>query len=307
MSFLDSKEQVIDLVLTKYGKYQVAAGLFQPTYYAFLDDDVIYNGARGGVVETQNEAEKRIVTETPKNSFIINATGLEASKFKMFGSEPAEESLFQGAFGLSDSEPGNQAAPAFTYLALQNEISSSTDIKTIQSASYAIPQLNFDLNAFIVREGVPKELYELGKEEHYKNEANEEYHLPDIEYAPEHGIDTKSQLFRVFADNTALRITKGQTIGLLLESGGSKANDVFELEFYLVKEHTVVNKATNKITTKNVVKQLDPYAQYGEIQESNALAYYLDVDTEDTIEIELVEGFSPASGLYDNLPDSEKC
>ena len=64
MSFLDSKEQVIDLVLTKYGKYQVAAGLFQPTYYAFLDDDVIYNGARGGVVETQNEAEKRIVTET---------------------------------------------------------------------------------------------------------------------------------------------------------------------------------------------------------------------------------------------------
>ena len=38
MSYLDPKEQVIDLKLTSYGKYLLAIGKLKPTFYAFFDD-----------------------------------------------------------------------------------------------------------------------------------------------------------------------------------------------------------------------------------------------------------------------------
>jgi hypothetical protein len=41
--FIDKKEQVYDLKLTSYGHYLFSIGTFKPTYYAFLDDNVIYD------------------------------------------------------------------------------------------------------------------------------------------------------------------------------------------------------------------------------------------------------------------------
>ena len=43
MSYLDPKEDVIDLKLTSYGKYLLSIGKLNPTFYAFFDDDVIYD------------------------------------------------------------------------------------------------------------------------------------------------------------------------------------------------------------------------------------------------------------------------
>ena len=41
--FIDKKEQVYDLKLTSYGNYLFSIGTFKPVYYAFLDDNVIYD------------------------------------------------------------------------------------------------------------------------------------------------------------------------------------------------------------------------------------------------------------------------
>jgi len=41
--FIDKKEQVYDLKLTNYGHYLFSIGTFKPTYYTFLDDNVIYD------------------------------------------------------------------------------------------------------------------------------------------------------------------------------------------------------------------------------------------------------------------------
>ena len=43
MAFLDRKEQVMDTQLTQYGKRLLAKGKFKPAYYAFYDDDIIYD------------------------------------------------------------------------------------------------------------------------------------------------------------------------------------------------------------------------------------------------------------------------
>ena len=43
MAFLDRKEQVFDIQLTQHGKRMLGKGKFKPTYYAFYDDDIIYD------------------------------------------------------------------------------------------------------------------------------------------------------------------------------------------------------------------------------------------------------------------------
>ena len=39
--FINKKEQVYDLKLTNYGHYLLSVGKFKPSYYAFLDDNVL--------------------------------------------------------------------------------------------------------------------------------------------------------------------------------------------------------------------------------------------------------------------------
>ena len=64
--FLNKKEQVYDLQLTTYGRHLLSTGRFKPTYYAFYDDNVIYDlkYANGGVAETQSTVHDRIKNET---------------------------------------------------------------------------------------------------------------------------------------------------------------------------------------------------------------------------------------------------
>lgn len=64
-TFLDKKEQVISLKLTNYGHYLFSIGAFEPKYYAFFDDNIIYDGAYVGLSESQNSIVKRIKEQTP--------------------------------------------------------------------------------------------------------------------------------------------------------------------------------------------------------------------------------------------------
>jgi|1_EtaG_2_1085319.scaffolds.fasta_scaffold38550_2 hypothetical protein len=63
-TFLNKKEQVINLKLTNYGHYLFSIGAFSPAYYAFFDDNIIYDGAYVGISESQNRIVKRIKEET---------------------------------------------------------------------------------------------------------------------------------------------------------------------------------------------------------------------------------------------------
>ena len=43
MEFFDKKEEVLDVQLTEYGKYLLSTGRMRPVYYAFFDDDILYD------------------------------------------------------------------------------------------------------------------------------------------------------------------------------------------------------------------------------------------------------------------------
>ena len=68
MSYLDPKERVIDLQLTSYGRYLLSTGKLNPKYYAFFDDDIIYDAAYASIEEDSDNVEPRIQERTPRFS-----------------------------------------------------------------------------------------------------------------------------------------------------------------------------------------------------------------------------------------------
>jgi hypothetical protein len=65
MTFFDSKEEVLNIELTPYGKYLLSKGQWIPAYYELYDDDVLYDTQYAGYTEKQ-EATKQRIKQTPR-------------------------------------------------------------------------------------------------------------------------------------------------------------------------------------------------------------------------------------------------
>tara|TARA_B100000029_G_scaffold311698_1_gene304163 strand:- start:11087 stop:12013 length:927 start_codon:yes stop_codon:yes gene_type:complete len=168
MGFFNKKEEVLDFVLTEYGKYSLAIGKLDPAYYAFFDDDILYDVAASGYVENQNQSEGRIQEETPKLKIIPTRTGAETRVTKFLNnlqtaigntnSDPAEnvEAFKQPVFaetGKIDAYPLGNASLLSQYSAAwqlqllsQPEISSSVSYLDEDGYINNIPQLNITVD-----------------------------------------------------------------------------------------------------------------------------------------------------------------
>lgn len=94
MTFFDSKEEVMSIVLTGYGKYKLSIGELKPEYYAFFDDGIMYDIAHAGGSEPQNNIEPRIVTNTPYLKPQPYYYGVE-TEYKKFHEAVKEESVLE--------------------------------------------------------------------------------------------------------------------------------------------------------------------------------------------------------------------
>ena len=156
--FLNKKEQVYDLKLTSYGHYLLSIGEFKPTYYAFFDDNVLYDGAYANITESQNTIHERIKDNTQYlESFVLFRDVADYSS-ENIGSEvnffsvdvtptqrlPRRDIYVYGAnIGDAFLDGETQSAPAWKVVALQGLITSSTtnDALTLEN----IPQINMTL------------------------------------------------------------------------------------------------------------------------------------------------------------------
>jgi len=89
MAFLDKKQNVYDIKLTSHGKKLISLGKFDPVYYAFFDDDIIYDMryTTGDFIEDQNTTETRIKNDTPTLGALYNFTRVEDKDRKTFPGE----------------------------------------------------------------------------------------------------------------------------------------------------------------------------------------------------------------------------
>lgn len=161
MSFFDKKEEVLEFKLTEYGKRKLQLGRLNPTYYAFFDDDVLYNTEAAGFSEDQNDADRRIRFDTPALKVQKSTTGAETrvNQFLEDASGPLQETgstgqyiisensvafvnafqdtpqfaqkFFLGADPLGTSDLKTQYAPAWHINALENEVSASQYYQTV--------------------------------------------------------------------------------------------------------------------------------------------------------------------------------
>ena len=92
MKFLNKKEQVLDTLLTPYGEYLLSIGKFKPEYYAFFDDNVLYESQYGRPNETpereQNSIEPRIQEETPQLETQVVFSSRDVFHNKSLGTPP---------------------------------------------------------------------------------------------------------------------------------------------------------------------------------------------------------------------------
>ena len=156
MEFFDSKQEVIDIRLTQFGKNLLARGFFKPVYYQFFDDDILYNSEYAGFTEPQNNAEERIL-ETPRiktqhvvigveTSFDEEQERIESGSAEVFkqitkNQKPeAVQKLLK--YTLEKNEINSQESPRFKIGLAGPYIRSFKDSITIEDVELPIPQLN---------------------------------------------------------------------------------------------------------------------------------------------------------------------
>ena len=147
MEFFDKKEEVIDLKLTQFGRHLLGKGKFNPKYYSFFDNNVLYNPKRGDLTEKQNQSEERI-RETQYMKSQISISSLE-KKFvnqyeKVFETSLVEETeTFQNTpeknynlpspIGMSDVN--SNYAPSWSVQYLNGKLTGSvTNISLVEKS-----------------------------------------------------------------------------------------------------------------------------------------------------------------------------
>jgi len=142
MTFFDPKEDVIDVEFTQFGKYLLAQGKWNPSYYAFFDDDIIYDPQYGGVTEGQNTAQARITGSTrPKTQFAFAGIETEIKKqfsrlpwdgneFEKINLQPTIDRDYALSLSMGRSDIGGEYFPAWSVTFLNGELSSSVPYTT---------------------------------------------------------------------------------------------------------------------------------------------------------------------------------
>lgn len=142
MEFLNRKEQVIEFVLTKYGEQLLSQGNLKPEYYAFFDDDILYDTVFASFFENSgSQGSQERIKETPR---IRQQSSLAVETYfkKNLGdqshldrNELLPESIGNGS-GRTDKYP------AIDINFLKGELSGSVEYITGSFSLTQIPQLS---------------------------------------------------------------------------------------------------------------------------------------------------------------------
>lgn len=111
MTFKNQKEEVIEIELTSYGKHLLSKGKFRPTFYAFFDDDVLYDSEYAGEEENQNYAQTRILEETPRLRVQTTYTGLETEIEKQIEEARTQNKKLRDSFQTTKERHYALSAP----------------------------------------------------------------------------------------------------------------------------------------------------------------------------------------------------
>ena len=167
MEFFNKKQDVIDLQLTQFGRFLLSRGKFKPTFYAFYDDNILYNHKSTGVGEEQNSAMERIKEAQvlkPQISFSSLEKNFTFNYEKVLsGKESALSLAFQKTAEKNYALPNlvgtsninSEYAPAWQVQFLNGTLTGSTDFLDIKENAGGkntalIPQVESEMHVKIM-------------------------------------------------------------------------------------------------------------------------------------------------------------
>jgi hypothetical protein len=143
MTFFNKKEDVIKIELTPHGRKMLSQGKLKPSYYTFLDDDILYDISKGGGSENNSQTKDRILSETPYMKPQTNYKGVDTSKSDEDSKVEQVRYLLQRIGG---NNPTEKRASGWNVTCLLNEITSSSNVLSSSvEQTQPIPQLEFNL------------------------------------------------------------------------------------------------------------------------------------------------------------------
>jgi hypothetical protein len=255
MTFFNKKEEVIDLELTPYGEALLSIGKFKPSFYAFFDDDILYDASGStGIQEAQNDVETRIQQNTPSVRPQYLFSGIEENLLPLVQEargplgDPLQTPLdrFSGFPPFIDQsysliEPigsmklGSENAPAWDIRALKGEITGAINYLTssVESGIYnnvkRIPQLDFNINYRVLV-------------------GNENTIDPNGEIA-------NRILSRVYEDGTFLYLAEDSpNVTLVVDEANTSLDLEYDIEVFLV-EDDATNRRPATLIPMNLIEK----------------------------------------------------
>ena len=224
MPFFNKKEDVISIELTPHGRKLLSQGKLKPTYYAFFDDDILYESQKGGFTETNLQTKNRILNETPRIKPQTNFKGAD-SKISDMRTFETENQMLQ-AIGTNKIE--EQKSNGWDITFLHNTASSAlTHFSSNTSPTLQIPQIE----AAITFE------MKLGRIE--DETATDSFKLIHPDAA---------------TGGTFVNITEEQIMLNILEQNGFNENDGLEIEVYLYEQDKQTYKMLLSQEKESVIK-----------------------------------------------------
>jgi hypothetical protein len=143
MSFFNKKEDVMKIELTTHGKHLLSKGEFKPEFYAFFDDDILYESEAVSITENNIQTKVRIITDTPSLKPPAAIKGVESSIFDKKTIE--DDNILLNIIGTNKQTTNN--ANGWDVTALLGEFSSSLPyISSSASPIYNVPQIECEVN-----------------------------------------------------------------------------------------------------------------------------------------------------------------
>ncbi len=272
--FINKKEQVYDLRLTSYGHYLLSIGTFKPVYYAFYDNNILYDKryTNPNTIEGQNDVGTRISEETQyletqvlfedvEEAVAANAGGtlnvFEVDLTPTLRLPRKDVFRFDTAIGDAHLDGPKATAPAWKVAMLDGQISSSVE-KDYTNESL-IPQVNITAN-------------------YRKKIIDSEFNLDP--YSVQDLIGTT----RTFIDTYALALEADTPMVYVEEVNTALLTENFEIEVFNVLTSSTTEQLERKFFEQDKPQIVDgimvsPTKQraYGTQLTSASVEYYFDV------------------------------
>jgi hypothetical protein len=321
--YYNKKEEVIEIQLTQYGKELLAKGKFKPSHYAFFDDDILYDIAYSDGTEEQNDAQDRILENTPRlkaqyvYSSIENSvyksiervrSGEESIRSEIHRQVPASDYAFSAPLG--NSKFIDEYIPAWKIIPLMGEIDSATIRKSGLYPTQNVPLISMtdvEYKTKVKRNGDGDLDGDIESTE-------------GLDFASFDGVqDLNEKSVETFSAVDSTVELRGE--GVLFEIKEENApfdKDNFEIEFFLIEDVidpavggtvekltplNITPKTKNNIVNGILLDEQNDQAQVVDI-DSTYIEYYLDISTDSEIDnaeiCELVDKYDNRDEFYSN-------